>query len=92
MANPKIKFKRSAVLNKRPDINDLELGELAINTYDGRVFVRRDTSGAIGVDTGNKLVNPWTENNSQTGIAYTGQVDITGITTFNNLGKTLICA
>ena len=84
MANPKIKFKRSAVLNKRPDINDLELGELAINTYDGRVFVRRDTSGAIGVDTGNKLVNPWTENNSQTGIAYTGEVNITGITTFNN--------
>ena len=84
MANPKIKFKRSAVLNKRPDINDLDLGELAINTYDGRVFVKRDTSGAIGVDTGNKLVNPWTENNSQTGIAYTGEVNITGITTFNS--------
>ena len=84
MANPKIKFKRSGVLNKRPDINSLELGELAINTYDGRVFVKRDASGATGIDTGNKLVNPWIENNSNTGVACTHNIQVSGISTFND--------
>ena len=82
MASPKIKFKRSSVEGKRPDYNSLDLGELAVNTYDGRIFVRRDTSGAAGIDTGNKLVNPWIENNSNTGIACTYQVNISGLTTF----------
>ncbi len=82
MANPKIKFKRSAVEGKRPDINSMELGELAVNTYDGRLFVKRDTSGAAGIDTGNKLVNPWIENNANTGIACTYQVSVSGLTTF----------
>ena len=84
MANPKIKFKRSSVLNKRPDIDSLELGELAINTYDGRLFVKRDTSGAAGIDTGNKLVNPWIENNSNTGVACTHDIQVSGISTFND--------
>ena len=84
MANPKIKFKRSGVLNKRPDINSLELGELAINTYDGRVFVKRDTAGVSGIDTGNKLVNPWIENNSNTGVACTHDLQVSGISTFND--------
>ena len=82
MANPKIKFKRSAVEGKRPDINSLELGELALNTYDGRLFLKRDTSGAAGIETGNKLVNPWIENNANTGIACTYQVSVSGLTTF----------
>ena len=56
MANPKTKFKRSAVEGKRPDVNALELGEIAVNTYDGRIYLKRDTSGA-GID-GVKLVNP----------------------------------
>ena len=81
MATPIIKFKRSAVEGKRPDINSMILGELAINTYDGRIFLRRDTSGASGVDTGNYLVNPFIENNSFTGIAYTGDIEVSGVTT-----------
>ena len=80
MANPKIKFKRSAVVGKRPDTNALELGELAVNTYDGRIYLKRDTSGA-SID-GIKLVNPWIENNGNTGIACTYQVNISGLTTF----------
>ena len=85
MATPIIKFKRSAVEGKRPDINSMELGELAINTYDGRIFLRRDASGAAGVDTGNYLVNPFIENNSFTGIAYTGDVEVSGVTTATNV-------
>ena len=82
MANPKIKFKRSSVEGKRPDVNSLELGELAINTYDGRVFVKRDTSGVGGIDTANKLINPWIEDNSNLGIACTHNLTVSGIATF----------
>ena len=80
MANPKIKFKRSAVEGKRPDNSSLELGEIAVNTYDGRIYLKRDTSGA-DID-GIKLVNPWIENNANTGIACTYPVNISGLTTF----------
>lgn len=81
MANPKIKFKRSSVLNKRPDLSSLDAGELALNTNDGRIFIRRDTGGASGIDTGIKIVNPWSENNSQTGIACTFDVSVSGAVT-----------
>ena len=37
-----IKFKRSAVQGKVPLITDLELGQLAINTYDGKLFLKRN--------------------------------------------------
>lgn len=90
MANPKIKFKRSSVEGKRPDINSMELGELAINTNDGRVFVRRDASGVSGIDTGNKLVNPWIENNSNTGVACTHDLQVSGISTFTTVKATTL--
>jgi hypothetical protein len=41
MANT-IKIKRSAVPGKSPTVSDLELGELAINTHDGRMYFKRD--------------------------------------------------
>lgn len=80
MANPKIKLKRSAVEGKRPSDGALELGEIAVNTYDGRIYLKRDTSGA-DID-GVKLVNPWIENNANTGIACTYPINISGLTTF----------
>jgi hypothetical protein len=42
MANS-IKLKRSAVAGKVPITSDLALGELGMNTYDGALFMRRDT-------------------------------------------------
>jgi hypothetical protein len=48
MAIP-IRIKRSAVPGKRPTINDLQLGELALNTYDADLFTLRSRSG-IGSD------------------------------------------
>lgn len=42
MAANLLKHKRSAVPNKTPAIGDLALGELAINTYDGCIYLKRD--------------------------------------------------
>jgi hypothetical protein len=43
MAN-KVVLKRSAVEGKTPTTGDLALGELALNTYDGNLFFKRDVS------------------------------------------------
>lgn len=40
-----IALKRSAQPNKKPDTGSLNLGEIAINTYDGKAFLKR--SGSI---------------------------------------------
>ena len=80
MASPIIKFKRSSVASKRPTLSNLELGEAALNTYDGKLFVRQDTGG-VGIGTTITLVNPWNENFGATGISYVGNVNVTGIHT-----------
>ena len=49
MAASIIKLKRSSVPGKKPTVNDLPLGELGLNTYDGEIYVRRERSG-IGTD------------------------------------------
>lgn len=36
-----IKLKRSAVSNNKPTVGQLDLGEMAINTYDGKMFLKR---------------------------------------------------
>lgn len=40
-----IKLKRSAVPGRVPTVNDLDLGELAINTYDGKLYLKRSYAG-----------------------------------------------
>ena len=101
MASPKVKFKRSSVANKRPTLSNLELGELALNTYDGKLFTRQDTGG-VGIATTVTLVNPWSENYGGESISYlntdavgvatitkTGDLEIAGIVTAANfLGAT----
>jgi len=49
MAAPIIKLKRSALPGKKPTVNDLPLGEIALNTYDAELYTRRERSG-IGTD------------------------------------------
>lgn len=41
MANNQVFFKRSAVPGKKPLANNINLGQLAINTYDGRLYTKR---------------------------------------------------
>ena len=49
MATP-IRIKRSAVAGKKPTDGQLQLGELAVNFYDGKIFLKQDTGG-VGVST-----------------------------------------
>ena len=49
MSDPNIRIKRSAVPGKRPQVNDLPLGELGLNTYDAELYARRERTG-IGTD------------------------------------------
>ena len=55
MANPTIKIKRSAVAGKIPTGDQLPLGEVALNTYDGRLFASKN----VGLGTTVFAVNPW---------------------------------
>ena len=84
MASPNIKLKRSAVADKRPALNGLELGEVALNTYDGHLFVRRDTSG-VGIATTVALLTPWQEAYAGGTIAYSGNAQVTGISSAGEL-------
>ena len=54
------RIRRSAVQGKRPQNADLELGELALNTYDGRLFAKKDTG--VGIGTTVVSLTPWNEN------------------------------
>lgn len=56
-----IKAKRSSIPGKIPLVTDLELGEFAINTYDGKLFLKRNVSGTeaiveVGGAAGGSLV------------------------------------
>lgn len=44
-----IKLKRSAVAAKVPLTTDIALGELAINTYDGKMYFKKDVSGTASI-------------------------------------------
>ena len=58
MADPKIRIRRSATPNKVPDTSQLQLGELAINTFDGKLFLEQDQTSGSGIATV-ITVNPW---------------------------------
>lgn len=42
-----LKLKRTAVSGKIPTTSNLELGELALNTYDGRIFFEKDSGTPV---------------------------------------------
>ena len=76
-----IKIKRSAVQNKVPLTTDLELGEFAINTYDGKLFLKKDNGTASIVEigaTGYTGSIGYTGSKGDTG--YNGSVGATGPT------------
>ena len=66
------KLKRSSVANKRPGLSNLELGELALNTYDGFLFTERN---GLGITTVTNLT-PWYENYGAGSIFYINKVGI----------------
>ena len=72
MSTP-FRLKRSAVSGKRPELSDLQLGELAINFNDGHLYAERDTGG-VGIGTTVALLTPWKENFGGGSITYVGVV------------------
>jgi hypothetical protein len=64
-----VKLKRSSVAKKVPTISDLELGELAMNTNDGKVYFEKSGS-SVSVQT-------VLTTDSQT----TGSIELTGAVT-----------
>ena len=55
MASPVIKIKRSSVQNNAPTAAQLELGELALNTYDGKLFTEINDGTVSIVEIGGHL-------------------------------------
>ncbi len=55
MADPKIRLKRSSVEGKIPTADQLPLGEVALNTYDGKLYASKN----VGIGTTVFAVNPW---------------------------------
>jgi hypothetical protein len=55
-----VKLKRSAVEGKIPSTSDLALGELALNTFDGKAYIKKSANGTDEVveigSTGTPLV------------------------------------
>lgn len=49
MPDPIIRFKRSSVPGKKPTVEQLPSGEIALNTHDGEVYIRRERAG-VGTD------------------------------------------
>jgi len=45
-----VQLKRSAVAGKVPTTSDLSLGELALNTYDGKLYTKKDNGSASIVE------------------------------------------
>jgi len=63
MANS-VKLKRSSVAGKVPTNTDLDLGEIAINTYDGKVFIKKDDGSESVVEIGSGSGSSWTTKTS----------------------------
>ena len=97
-----LKFKRSAVPAKIPSIADLALGELAINTYDGKVYTKKDDGTQSIVEVGGNSSGITTITSTDGSVTVTGSgatrdlsVAVAGSTTNvvalvrNNTGATL---
>ena len=84
MANPKIKVKRSSVEGKVPAVTQLERGELAVNSYDGKIYILKDQC-SVGIATTTHTINPWNEPNGVgAGVSYSGDVKVLGQLTVGN--------
>ena len=93
MASPVIKIKRSAVEGNAPTVAQLELGELALNTYDGKLFTEINDGTVSIVEIGGHLQHLEVSGISTLGTLasanqftgnITGSVNSSGISTFGN--------
>lgn len=68
-----LKLKRTAVSGKIPTTSNLELGELAMNTYDGRIFFEKDS----GIPAVSEILTTNTENYITGSLTLSGSITIT---------------
>ena len=74
-----IKLKRSSTSGAEPSTSDLELGEVAINTYDGKMFIKKNDGSDSIVELGTGGGGEATYVKS-TVTATQGQTTVTGLT------------
>jgi hypothetical protein len=98
-----IRIKRSAVSSKVPAVGDLQLGELAVNTFDGKLYTKKDNGTASIVEIGGTAGGVTSFSAGTTGLtpstASTGAITLagtlavanggTGVTTSTGSGSTV---
>jgi hypothetical protein len=72
-----IKVKRSSIPNKAPIPGDLDLGELAVNTYDGKLYLKKNNGTESIVELGGGSFGSGT-----TGLDFKSYTATAGQTTF----------
>lgn len=87
MANT-FRLKRSAVASKVPTTGDLQLGELALNTYDGKLYTKKDngTASIVEIGGGGGVSDGDKGDITVSGSGATWTLDPSGVTagTYNN--------
>ena len=76
-------LKRSAVQGKTPTTSDLALGELALNTYDGNLFFKKDSGTASIMSVATLTGTQTLTNKSLTSPTITGTLTAGGTTGTN---------
>ena len=72
-----IKLKRSSTEGAEPSTSDLSLGEVAINTYDGKMFIKKNDGSDAIVEIGTGGGNVYVKT---TVTATANQTTVTGLT------------
>ena len=75
-----IKLKRSAVAGGAPTVSQLELGEVAINTYDGKMYIKKSVAGTesiveISGDSGTGIIDEFLYTATAGQTAFSGNDD-----------------
>jgi len=71
-----VRLKRTSVSGKVPETSNIQLGELAMNTYDGRIFFEKNTGGTETIE---EIVTTDSQN------PITGSINLNGSITANSL-------
>jgi predicted aconitase with swiveling domain len=80
-----VKLKRTSVAGRKPTTSNLELGELAINTYDGKIFFEKDSgTPSIREIATEDTYHFYTTSLDSRYVNLTGDETIAGNKTFSN--------
>lgn len=80
----KIQLRRSAVSGNEPTTSQIDLGEIAINTYDGKVFIKKDDGTASIIEVGDLSSLPSVVSTTYLYTTSTGSTASSSVLGFNN--------